>query len=160
MKQLIFLALIGLFIGCGNKNNQVAVNDNIPDTLLIYRDSVSWHTNSWMGVVPNDSVMNPVYAGGTQIVRNGFMVEVSLYGDSKAMRQLDSIIKIEKMKEITAEKLSAAQYKLLADLSKKKIRYEGHTVRTAKTLMKLGLVDFDSSYDYIILTERGKKIEL
>lgn len=60
-----------------------------------------------------------------------------------------------------ANKLSVAQYRLIEELNKNgKVRCTDGNRRTYKKLIEMGLVDYDSSYDYIVLTQKGLKIEL
>ncbi len=60
-----------------------------------------------------------------------------------------------------AKKLSPAQYKLIEDIRKHgKVKCTDGNRRTYKKLIELKLVDYDSSYDYVILTKEGKEIDL
>jgi len=62
---------------------------------------------------------------------------------------------------ITARKLSSPQVNLLELIRQKgKVRCEDRIRRTYIKLIEYGLVDFDHSYDYIVLTEKGKQLEL
>lgn len=62
---------------------------------------------------------------------------------------------------MNAKKLSEAQYRLIEDIRRKgKIRCEDRIRKTYTKLIEMGLVDYDHSYDYIILTPQGKEIEL
>lgn len=58
-------------------------------------------------------------------------------------------------------KLSNAQRVMIQSLRKNgKLKCDAVNRLTYMKLIALGLVDYDSSYDYIILTDKGKQIEL
>jgi Mn-dependent DtxR family transcriptional regulator len=62
---------------------------------------------------------------------------------------------------IKTKKLSSPQIDLLELIRQKgKVRCEDRIRRTYNKLIEYGLVDFDHSYDYIVLTEKGKQLEL
>lgn len=60
-----------------------------------------------------------------------------------------------------AKKLSPAQYTLIEIIRKNgKAKCTDGNRKTYKKLIEFGLVDYNSSYDYVILTEQGKALEL
>jgi Mn-dependent DtxR family transcriptional regulator len=62
---------------------------------------------------------------------------------------------------MNAKKLSNAQYRLIEEIRRKgKVRCEDRIRKTYNKLIEMGLVDYDHSYDYIVLTSKGKEIDL
>lgn len=62
---------------------------------------------------------------------------------------------------ITAKHLSEAQYNLIENIRNKgKVRCTDNIRRTYKKLIEVGLLDYDHSYDYVVLTEKGKQLSL
>jgi len=65
------------------------------------------------------------------------------------------------IKIITAKKLSSAQYKMMESLQKDgKVRITDGNQRTYRKLMEYGLLEYHGSYDFVIPTAAGKKMEL
>lgn len=59
------------------------------------------------------------------------------------------------------KRLSQAQVNLLEEIAqKKKVKCTDRIKRTQDKLIEYGLIDYDHSYDYLVLTEKGKQIGL